>query len=227
MGIKILFIDEDILVVVKPAGVPSQPDKTGDVDMLSLLQEEMKKQGRVNEYIGLLHRLDRPVGGVMIFARSKESEGILGKTLQEKKMKKSYEAVLLGRLPAERGELRDYLWKDGRKNVSMVVQKERKDSKEAILMYEVLDEKEVEEIGILTKVSIVLETGRHHQIRVQFSSHGNPVFGDVKYNGVGKNSWEKRELALWSKSLTFLHPKNKKSMTFEENCSKYPFSLFE
>ena len=226
MGIEILFMDDDILVAVKPPGIPSQPDKTGDQDMISLLQEEMKKQGEINAYIGLVHRLDRPVGGVMLFVRNKESEGILGKLIQEKKMQKSYVAIVLGTMEEKTGELRDYLWKDGKKNCSMVVQKGRKNSKEAILTYEVLGEAEVEGIGTLTKVCIVLQTGRHHQIRVQFSAQGNSIFGDVKYNGGGKNHWDKRNLALWSESLTFPHPKKKKIVTFRQNPCQYPFSIF-
>lgn len=226
MKLKITYLDKDILVAVKPAGIPSQPDKTGDLDFLSLLQEEMKKRGETNSYIGLLHRLDRPVGGLMVFARNKECEGILGKLIQEKKMKKSYEAVVLGKMTEQKGELRDYLWKDGKKNTSMVVQKGRKDSKEAVLTYETLGETTVEGVGVLTKVSIYLQTGRHHQIRVQFSSRGNAIYGDAKYGGMGKNPWEKRELALWSKSLCFPHPRTKETMAFEEVPSRYPFSLF-
>lgn len=215
---KILYEDNEILVAVKPQGMPAQADKTGDLDLLSALEAYAKQP------LGLLHRLDRPVGGVMLFAKEKKAEAFLAKEIQERRLKKSYLTVLCGRLPAEEGKLEDYLLKNARTNLSEVVSKERKGAKRAVLRYRRLAEKETE-AGVLTLAEIELETGRHHQIRVQTSHAGVPIWGDKKYN----QNFPKRgktEIALWSYRLEGIHPKTKEPFSFTAKPEKEPFSLF-
>ena len=172
---KILYEDAVMLAAVKPQGMPAQADKTGDLDLLSALEEY------TGQPLGLLHRLDRPVGGVMLFAKEKRAEAFLAKEIQAHRLKKAYLTVLCGRLPAAEGGLEDYLLKNARTNLSEVVSKERKGAKRAALRYRRLAERETEQ-GVLTLAEIELETGRHHQIRVQTSHAGVPIWGDKKYN---------------------------------------------
>ena len=215
---KILFEDEYILAAEKPQGMPSQADKTGDPDLLSELETYVGKP------LGLLHRLDRPVGGVMLFAKEKKAETILAKDLQENKLNKRYLTVLCGKLPADEGTLEDYLLKNARTNLSEVVSKDRKGAKKAILHYKRIAEKETD-IGILTLAEIKLETGRHHQIRVQTSHAGVPIWGDKKYH---KNFPKrgKMDIALWSYRLEGMHPKTKEPFVFTAMPEKEPFTLF-
>ena len=215
---KILYEDETILVAVKPQGMPVQADKTGDLDFLSALEKDTKQT------LGLLHRLDRPVGGVMLFAKEKKAEAFLAKEIQERRLKKQYLTVLCGRLPAAEGVLEDYLLKNARTNLSEVVSKERKGAKRAILRYRSIAEKETE-AGALTLAEIALETGRHHQIRVQTAHAGFPIWGDKKYH----KSFPKRgktEIALWSYRLEGIHPKTKNPFSFTAMPEKEPFSFF-
>ena len=150
---KILYEDAVMLAAVKPQGMPAQADKTGDLDLLSALEEY------TGQPLGLLHRLDRPVGGVMLFAKEKRAEAFLAKEIQERRLKKAYLTVLCGRLPAAEGGLEDYLLKNARTNLSEVVSKERKGAKRAALRYRRLAEEETEQ-GVLTLAEIELETGR-------------------------------------------------------------------
>lgn len=215
---KILYEDAVMLAAVKPQGMPAQADKTGDLDLLSALEEHTKQS------LGLLHRLDRPVGGVMLFAKEKQAEAFLAKEIQEHRLKKSYLTVLCGRLPAEEGRWEDYLLKNARTNLSEVVSKERKGAKRAALRYRRLAERETEQ-GVLTLAEIELETGRHHQIRVQTSHAGAPIWGDKKYN----RNFPKRgrtDIALWSYCLEGIHPQTKQPFSFMAKPEKEPFSLF-
>ena len=215
---NILFEDKYMLAAVKPQGMPSQADKTGDADLLSQLQEYAGQE------LGLLHRLDRPVGGVILFAKDKKAEAILAKDLQEHKLNKRYLTVLCGKLPAEQGTLENYLLKNARTNLSEVVSKERKGAKKAVLHYTKIAEKETD-IGWVTLAEIKLETGRHHQIRVQTSHAGFPIWGDKKYH---KNFPKrgKTEIALWSYKLEGVHPKTKEAFVLTAKPEKEPFSLF-
>ena len=218
MDIQILYEDEYMLAAVKPQGMPSQADKTGDLDLLSELE------GYAKQPLGLLHRLDRPVGGVMLFAKDKKAEAILAKDLQENGLNKRYLTVLCGKLPKERGTLEDYLLKNARTNLSEVVSKDRKGAKKAILHYTKMAEVETD-MGWLTLAEIKLETGRHHQIRVQTSYAGFPIWGDKKYH---KNFSKrgKTEIALWSYKLEGVHPKTKEPFVLTAKPEKEPFSLF-
>ena len=215
---QILFEDEYILAAVKPQGMPSQADKTGDPDLLSLLEE------RTGQPLGLLHRLDRPVGGVILFAKDKIAEAVLAADLQDNKLNKRYLTVLCGRLPQEEGKMEDYLLKNARTNLSEVVSKDRKGAKKAVLHYKRLAEKETD-TGWLTLAEIKLETGRHHQIRVQTSHAGVPIWGDKKYH---KNFPKrgKTDIALWSYLLEGVHPETKQPFIFKALPEKEPYSFF-
>lgn len=218
LKINILFEDNHLLVVEKPVNVPVCEDKSGDLDLLSMLKEYLKikydKPGKV--YLGLIHRLDRPVGGVMVFAKTSKAAGRLSKQVAEHTMKKTYVAVVKGKVKNS-AELVDYLYKDKSKNISYVTSKEK--GKLAILNYILLDFK-----NNCSLVKINLKTGRSHQIRVQFSSRGFPLVGDARYN---KGYDGKCNIALFAKKLEFNHPITKEHLTFELELPKiYPFNLF-
>lgn len=207
---KVIYEDNQIIVVEKEPNIPSQQDKTGDVDILTLVKEYVKeKYNKKGEaYIGLVHRLDRPVGGVMVFARTSKAASRLSEQVRNKTLKKTYVAVVDGKIDNEEGILEDYLYKDERNNISKVVNKEKKNAKLAKLEYKVLDYIEKTD---LTRVKINLFTGRHHQIRVQFANFGHSLFGDQKYGNRGKG----KQIRLWACRLELEHPVTKEIMAFE------------
>ncbi len=203
----ILYEDNHLIVVVKPQNIPSQEDVTEDESMLSQVKKYIKetyhKEGNV--YVGLVHRLDRPTGGVMVFAKTSKCASRLSEQIKEGVMHKKYFAVVEG-VPRERfGQLTHYLKKNNDLNIVKVVPMLEEGAKEAVLRYNVLSDAEKK----VSLVDIDLITGRSHQIRVQMSTIGNPVFADVKYG-----SKHKGKLALWAYKLTFEHPTLKKTMTF-------------
>lgn len=211
-NIKIIYEDNHLLVVVKPKGIPSQADKTGDRDMLTILKayikEKYNKPGEV--YLGLVHRLDRMTSGIMVFARTSKAASRLSKSIREGDFKKRYVAVLNGKLDSN-GILENYLVKNEKTNMSRVCDKNTKNAKFASLEY--ITRGNFERNGKeYTYVDIKLNTGRHHQIRVQFSNIGYPLYGDVKY---GKEINKKgQDLALFAYSLTFFHPTKDEVMQF-------------
>ena len=183
--LKVIYEDNHIIVAEKKPNVPSQADKTGDVDMLTIIKKYIKEKYNKpgNVYLGLVHRLDRPVGGVMIFAKTSKSASRLSNQVREKVFKKKYLAVVDGKIETKSGTLEDYLYKDERNNISKVVSKEKKNSKFAKLDYEVLKYNEIKDLSL---VKVNLHTGRHHQIRVQLANFGHSIFGDQKYGTRGK-----------------------------------------
>ena len=208
--LNVLYEDNHIIVVVKPVNIPSQGDKTGDIDMLTIIKDYIKekynKPGVV--YLGLVHRLDRPTGGVMVFARTSKAAARLSEQVRDKKMHKKYLCIVDGKMEKDTGTFRDYLLKNEKTNTSKVVKEGTKNAKEAILDYKVI--KYNEEIN-MSVIDVDLHTGRHHQIRVQFSSRGHSLSGDGKYGTRGRG----KGLALWAYSLSFEHPTQKEQMTFE------------
>ena len=209
--LKVLYEDNHIIVVEKPVNIPSQGDKTGDIDMLTIikayLKEKYSKPGEV--YLGLVHRLDRPTGGVMVFAKTSKAASRLSEQVRNKEFEKKYLCIIDGKLKEKNGTFRDYLLKNERTNTSKVVEAKTKNAKEAILDYEVL--KYNEEIN-LSVVKILLRTGRHHQIRVQFAHRNHSLYGDQKYGTRGRG----KQLALWAFSLSFKHPTTKERLNFED-----------
>ena len=210
-SLKIIYEDNHIIVVEKKPNIPSQSDKTEDKDMLSLIKEYLKEKYNKpgNVYLGLVHRLDRPVGGVMIFAKTSKAASRLSEQVRNKEFKKNYLAVVDGKVESKKGTLEDYLYKDERNNISKVVSKEKKNSKLAKLDYEVLAYNEVKNLSLL---KIDLHTGRHHQIRVQLSNFKHSIFGDQKYGTRGQG----KQIALWAYKLTIKHPVTKEEMVFKD-----------
>ena len=208
--LKVIFEDNHIIVVEKPVNIPSQGDKTGDVDMLTIIKDYLKEKYNKpgNVYLGLIHRLDRPVGGVMVFAKTSKAAARLSEQVREKVFQKTYLVVVSGKMEEGSGCLEDYLLKNERNNMSKVVKESTKNAKYASLDYEVL--KYNEEIN-LSVLKINLHTGRHHQIRVQLSSRDHSIYGDQKYGGRGHG----KQIALWAYTLKIVHPITKEEMTFK------------
>ena len=209
--LKVIYEDNHIIVVEKKPNIPSQADKTEDIDMLSIVKSYIKEkyQKPGNVYLGLVHRLDRPVGGIMIFAKTSKAASRLSNEVREKVFKKKYLAVVDGKLDKKEGVLEDYLYKDERNNISKVVKKEKKNAKYAKLEYKVLKYNKIKDLSLL---EINLHTGRHHQIRVQLSNMGHSIFGDQKYGTRGRG----KQIALWAYELTIIHPTIKEKMTFTD-----------
>ncbi|MCM1499920.1 MAG: RluA family pseudouridine synthase [Clostridium sp.] len=217
MKVEILHEDEDIIVCVKPYGMPSQSDKTRDTDVQSYLKNHIFEEEEREEepYLAMVHRLDRPVGGVMVFAKNQRAAANLSDQVQDGTMVKFYQAVLTGELPEECGELENYLLKDGKNNTAKVVKKGTSGAKRALLRYEVLDVFETDK-GILSYVLIELITGRHHQIRVQMAEQGAGVYGDTKYNPLFKGTKQRyQQIALFATRLEFAHPVSGEHMVFK------------
>lgn len=201
MDISILYEDNHLLIVEKPVNVPVQADASHDLDFLTMLKEDIKvryqKQGNV--YLGLVHRLDRPVGGIMVFAKTSKAASRLSNELRKNKIKRTYLAVVRGVFKKQSGRLTDYLYKDRKKNKVHVVDELYPQAKKAVLHYRVRREN-----SGLSLVEVELETGRSHQIRVQLSHAGHPIVGDQKY-GV-KDERKGQQIALWAHELEVKHP---------------------
>ena len=197
---KIVFEDNKILVVVKPPGILSQSDITGRPDMLTILKSYIKQKYNKpgNVYLGLVHRLDREVGGLMVFARNSKSAAYLSEQIREHHFKKKYIARIENwKLPTE-GSLVDYLLKDESANKSSFSTSDNSKAKLSSLNYKVL-----RKVGAETIVEIDLQTGRSHQIRAQFGLRGMPLVGDLKYGSQVYLNTKATNIALWAYSLEF------------------------
>ena len=205
----VLYEDNHVIVVLKPQNVPSCEDETKDKDLLTVIKEHIKekenKQGNV--YVGLVHRLDRPTGGVMVYAKSSKAAARLSEQMQNGDFEKKYAAVLAGELKTKRATLTNYLKKNPINNMVYVCPPVTEGAKFAELEYDVLEEK-----SGLTLALIKLHTGRSHQIRVQMANVGAPVYGDMRYGG---EKAKKGKLALWAVSLSFTHPVSKERLCFK------------
>ncbi len=214
--IKIIYEDNHLLVVEKPINIPVCPDETGDDNVLDMLKKYLKEKYNKpgNVYLGLVHRLDRPVGGVMVFAKTSKAASRLGNQVQNHILKKEYNAVVYGNIN-NKGNFIDKLLKNEKTNISSVNER----GKLAELEYE-----KIKNVNNMSLVRIHLKTGRSHQIRVQFSYHGYPLYGDQKYNKMAKVG---EQLALWATSLTFEHPITKEELVFNSDIPNvYPWNIF-
>lgn len=211
MNLKVIYEDNHIIVVEKPPNIPSQGDKTEDTDMLTIIKEYLKEKYNKpgNVYLGLVHRLDRPVGGVMIFAKTSKAASRLSNQVREKVFKKEYLAIVDGKPEKNKGTLENYLLKNEKTNTSKIVKENTSGSKYAKLEYEVLKYNEEIDLSLL---KILLHTGRHHQIRVQLAGMGHSICGDQKYGTRGRG----KQISLWAYKLTIEHPITKESMTFTD-----------
>ena len=208
-NLKIIYEDNHIIVVEKIPNIPSQGDKTGDIDMLEIIKKYIKEKYNKpgNVYLGLVHRLDRPVGGVMVFAKTSKAASRLSEEVRSRQLKKEYLVVVDGKFEKNKDTLEDYLLKNQQKNISKVVKEGTKNSKIAKLDYETLKYNSEIDLSVL---KVLLHTGRHHQIRVQLSRRGHSIYGDQKYGTRGRG----KQIALWAYKLTIIHPITKKEMTF-------------
>jgi 23S rRNA pseudouridine1911/1915/1917 synthase len=249
--LSVLYEDEDIIVVKKPAGTESQSAKGFGRDMVSEIRTHLVMNRDIHKlttngpavrgsgeppYVGVIHRLDKPVSGVMVYAKNQKSAAALSASLQAGKMEKWYCAVVCGQPVENCGEYVDYLRQDRKNNRSEIVDKSAPDGKKAVLSYEVMEVIHREMMGkeeTFSLVKIRLETGRHHQIRVQFAGHGTPLLGDEKYGNRenAKTQAPRREtcvpLALCACRLAFPHPKTGKRMEFEIIPEEGAFSWFQ
>ena len=199
---KILFQDKDIVVAVKPPEILSQGDDKGRANAVDILKELTGRE------VYPVHRLDKGVGGVMVFALNSKAAASLSKQISEGTTEKIYLAEVHGKPEKEKGTLEDLLFFDRGKNKSFVVKRERRGVKKAILEYECLESSQDK-----TTVRVRLITGRTHQIRVQFSSRGNPLFGDRRYGARD----EEKSIALFSSEICFRHPSTGEEMHFKQD----------
>lgn len=213
-GLNILFEDKHIIVCEKPAGVPVQTKSLSTKDLESMLKTHIAKTSgeKVPPYLAVIHRLDQPVSGILVFGKTKAAAANLNKQMQSDGFGKFYQAVLCGVLSPESGKLTDYLIKDGRTNTSHIGKKGEKDAKLSELSYETLQTNEEKTLSV---VKIKLATGRHHQIRVQMAGAGTPLWGDNKYNPEFVNKRGYFPIALCAYKLEFKHPATNKPMNFE------------
>lgn len=219
----ILYEDNHIIVVLKPQNVPSCEDESGDKDMLTMIKEYIKvtydKPGNV--YVGLVHRLDRPTGGVMVFAKTSKAASRLSEQMKSGDFEKRYLTVLSGVPREEKSVLQHYMKKNAVNNMVYLCTAATQGAKFAELDYNVLETKDN-----LSFTEVRLHTGRSHQIRVQMNAIGCPVFGDMRYGGPKA---VKGHLALWAYYLSFTHPVSKERLVFRVQPSKdvMPWTLFD
>ena len=207
--LNIVYEDNHILVVVKQQNVPTQEDSSKDKDLLTMLKEYLKekysKEGNV--YLGLVHRLDRPTGGLLVFAKTSKAASRLSEAIKEGEVEKQYLTCVLGTPKDKRAGLVNYLKKDEANNLVKIAPQSEEGAKRAELSYNVLEQNER-----FSLLEVSLQTGRSHQIRVQLSNIGYPVFGDIRYKGDIAKGWN---MALWAYELRFDHPTTKEKMVFK------------
>ena len=216
---NIIYKDNNLVVINKPAGMPVQSDLSGDEDAMTALSKELSSIGEPSA-LWLVHRLDRVVGGAVAFARNKKYAAILSELVSGTGMKKEYLAVVEGR--AEGGEMRDLLYKDAARGKAFVVDRKRGGVKEALLEYKPLESVESER-GVYTLVRVRLHTGRFHQIRAQFSSRAMPIVGDGKY---GSHDNRAKMPALFSACVAFTVGNKTVDAKALPDITSYPWSLF-
>ena len=222
--LQVVYEDNHIIVVVKPQNIPTQEDESKDKDLLTMVKEYIKQKENKpgNVFVGLVHRLDRPTGGVMVFAKTSKAASRLSEQVRNRTISKKYLAVVLGKPKEKVAKLTNFLHKHARTNTVQVVPELTTGAKKAELEYEILDSKDK-----VSLVSVQLITGISHQIRVQMKHIGCPVYGDVKYGG--DKLAKGHNLALWAYELKFVHPTTKENMTFKVYPpeDKIPWKVFD
>lgn len=220
---QILYQDQDILVCHKPVGLAVESSKIGQMDMVHELKNYLK-----SPYLGVVHRLDQPVEGLLVFAQNQQAAAKLSAQLQANILNKSYYAVVCGQPPLQQQSLVDYLIKNSKNHRAVIGQKGQKEAKEARLSYQLLETVEKEEADI-SLLKIQIETGRFHQIRAQLANSGFPILGDQKYGTIQSIEVSRRlsvkTTALCAFQISFEHPRTQKLMEFEI-CPEGIFSCF-
>ena len=231
--IKVIYEDDQILVVYKPAGIATQTARVGQLDMVSEVKNYLASQNKDKRepYLGLIHRLDQPVCGVLVFAKTKSAAASLSHQINSGEFRKYYYAVVLGKPENQTDVLVDYLYKDGHNNTSYVVKKEFPEAKKASLEYRVIKTLvALEENVEATLLEIKLMTGRHHQIRVQLANATIPILGDGKYGSIKSKDFSKnsacKNVALCAHKICFKHPVTGKDMCFERDPEDEIFEAF-
>lgn len=217
--LNILYEDTDIIVCVKPHGLATQSKSFGTPDLEKMLLNHLAKTSKTSgkPYLAVIHRLDQPVAGVLVFAKTPAAAKELNKQLQQSGFGKHYYALVNGTPSEPAATLEDYLVKDGRTNTSRVCDKHTADAKSARLSYKVVDKSVFPAFSSeepCTLLDVTLDTGRHHQIRVQLSHMGCPIIGDTKYNPAAREATGHSTLCLCAYKLTLKHPRTKKQMQF-------------
>jgi 23S rRNA pseudouridine1911/1915/1917 synthase len=211
--IRIVFEDDVLIVCHKYPGIAVQTAALGQADMVSELKKYLAGQGEKNPYLAVVHRLDQPVEGLLVFAKTEAAAASLSKQVQDHDFTKEYTAQVYGKMPQKQGELTDFLVKDARSNTSRVVSEKDKNGKRSVLGYEVSEETEKTQT-----LRILLKTGRHHQIRVQLSHAGCPILGDTKYGTEEAKRYAAeqgvKQLRLCASRLEFTHPVTGKQLQF-------------
>lgn len=231
--LEIFYEDREIIVVKKPVGMEAQSTHSFAPDLVSEIRKHINRLSTAEgePYVGVIHRLDKPVGGVMVYAKTKKAAAALSRQVQDQTMRKMYMAVVCGRIVDNVENFVDYLLKDMGKNQSRIVEKGTKGAKKAELRYRVVET--LEEPEPLSLVEIELSTGRHHQIRVQFAGHGLPLWGDNRYNPAFTHREQadrrkgRQSVALAAFRLSFVHPSTKKEMTFQVKPEGEIFERFD
>ena len=219
MDKMIVYEDNVLLVVHKPVGIATETARVGQADLVSELRNYRKRKGE-DTYIGVVHRLDQPVEGLLVFAKDGMTAQKLSGGLQRGALTKKYAALVAGVPQAPEGELADYLLRDGRTNTSRVVPKETRGAKAASLRWRILRHNEA-----VSMLEIELYTGRHHQIRVQMAHAGFPLLGDFKYGSASSKEISGRlginSTALLAYAVGLIHPSTGKKMEFSLNYDKF------
>lgn len=222
-NLTVLYEDNQIVVVIKPQNVPTMPDESKNLDMLSMvkayIKEKYNKPGEA--FVGLVHRLDRPTGGIMVFARNSKAAKRLSEQFSTHEVEKVYYAITNGVVKIKTQKLTNYLKKDEKENIVKIVPMSEQGAKKAELVYKVLEDNGKESL-----LEVKILTGRSHQIRLQLSNIGYPLVGDVKY---GKEKGLTSNLGLWAGKLSFVHPTTKEKMVFMAcpDATKKPWNKFD
>ncbi len=217
---EIIYKSKNFIVINKPYGMPSQSDLSRDEDAMTAAGNMLRESGE-DAALWLVHRLDRVVGGLMVFARNKNSAALLSSLISQRKLTKEYIAVVEGDCP-ESGDMRDYIYKDSSLSKSFIADRKRQGVKEAHLSYTALAKTETPH-GIRSLVRVTLHTGRYHQIRVQFASRKMPLVGDGKYGSSDKGA---PFVALFSARIAFDAGREKVDIKLNPDTGAYPWSLW-